>query len=100
MFFDVYYNSSATQYHGGNIRHLKKGLGLQFGLLRRVLLTYSQNKKKEWCWPAAAVYPKKKKRPSSGSNSGHLTPYLLSKKEQRMGHGPDRGQSCSGWPSS
>ena len=62
MFFDIYYNSSATQCHGGNIRHLKKGLGLQFGLVRRVLLTDSQNKKKEWCWPAAAVYPKKKKR--------------------------------------
>lgn len=27
MFFDIYYNSSATQCHGGNIRHLKKGIG-------------------------------------------------------------------------
>ena len=27
MFFDIYYNSSATQCHGGNRRHLKKGIG-------------------------------------------------------------------------
>ena len=27
MFFDIYYNSSATQCHWGNIRHLKKGIG-------------------------------------------------------------------------
>ena len=89
MFFDVQWQV------WGNIRHLKKGIGAPVWLGAAGF--NGQQQEEEGMAASGGSQRKKDHRPAAHWPSGHLTPYLLSKK-QRMGHGPDRGQSCSGWP--